>query len=200
MIENKTHSKVDIAAFQQEKKGNYRCGDAYVTVETDDYFICALADGLGSGEGAYRSAKKAMDIIEQYHHENVPSMLEKCNRALIQERGVVITILKACFSVNEIVYGNIGNIGTYLISDKGEASRPIPAPGYMSGRKFQYRLAHFPFRKGFQFLLHSDGITISQADQQWIKTSRSPECSIQHLSKKAKNYDDDTTIIAGFIT
>ncbi|MFB4165184.1 PP2C family serine/threonine-protein phosphatase [Alteribacillus sp. JSM 102045] len=200
MIENKTHSKVDIAAFQQGKKGNYCCGDAYVTVEADNYFICALADGLGSGEGAYHSSKIAMDVIREHHQENVPNLLEKCNRALIQERGVVITILKVYFTTNEIVYGNIGNIGTFLFSDKGESTRPIPAPGYMSGRKFQYRLAHFPFRKGFQFLLHSDGVTVSQSDQQWLKNAHSPELSIQHLSKKAKNQNDDVTIIAGFIT
>ncbi|SDH80842.1 negative regulator of sigma-B (phosphoserine phosphatase) [Alteribacillus persepolensis] len=199
MIENPTHAKVDVAAFQKRKKGNYQCGDAYVTVETDDYFVCALADGLGSGEMAYRSSKKTMDIVQQYHGDSVPRLLEKCNRALLRERGVVITILKVYFAANEMVYGNIGNIATYFITSSGEASRPIPAPGYMAGRKFQYRLDYFPVQKGFQFLLHSDGITMTSSDQQWLKYSPSPERSVEQLSKKAQNEDDDTTIIAGYI-
>ncbi|RSL29155.1 hypothetical protein D7Z54_32750 [Salibacterium salarium] len=197
MIENKTHSKVVISTFQQVKQGNKRCGDDYVTIETDSYFICALADGLGSGERAYCSASTAMEVVRDYHDEDVPFILERCNRALIQERGVVISILKFSFDTKEIIYGNIGNIETFLFSREGNMRRPIPAPGYLSGRKFQYRMDRFQISEGSHFVLHSDGMTISRSDQQSIKHAGCPNTSIQELAQKAQKQNDDITVIIG---
>ncbi|MFC5714069.1 SpoIIE family protein phosphatase [Thalassorhabdus alkalitolerans] len=197
MIENKQLTKVDLATFQKGKSGNLRCGDAFVTIETDEYFLCAVADGLGSGEGAYRSAMIAMDIVEKHHTDPVPSLLEQCNQALMHERGVVITILKVMYQTNEIVYGNIGNIGCMLFTHDGQALRPIPAPGYLSGRKFQYRMEHFPYRKGFSFILHSDGATFTTEQQRWLRQMKNPEEVVSRMAETAKNSNDDVTIVVG---
>ncbi|MFB5663938.1 PP2C family serine/threonine-protein phosphatase [Alteribacillus sp. HJP-4] len=200
MIKNKTHSKVDIAAFQQEKDGNHHCGDSYMTLETDDYFLCALADGLGSGEAAHQSSQKAMDAAAAYHHENVPFILEKCNKALMMERGVVLTVMKVNYKTKEVVYGNIGNISSYFFTDKSKFFRPIPAPGYLSGRKFQYRLESFPFREEMTFILHSDGVSFSNAEKQSILKAPTPEEAIHQLADKAGMNNDDITILIGRIS
>ncbi|RSL29415.1 indirect negative regulator of sigma-B activity [Salibacterium salarium] len=200
MINNKTHSKVEISTFQQVKQGNKRCGDDYVTIETESSFICALADGLGSGEGAHCSANIAMEVVKDYYDEDVSLILDKCNQALIHERGVVITILKFYFDTNEIIYGNIGNVETFLFSKEGEMRRPIPVPGYLCGRKFRYRLERFPMCDGSYFVLHSDGMTISRTDQESIKHSECPNTSIQQIAQKAQKKNDDIAVIVGRMT
>ncbi|WP_152549057.1 hypothetical protein [Geomicrobium sp. JCM 19037] len=45
------HSNATTAAFQAGKNGNAVCGDMFITVENERYFLAALADGLGSGKG-----------------------------------------------------------------------------------------------------------------------------------------------------
>ncbi|MGY4691203.1 PP2C family serine/threonine-protein phosphatase [Salibacterium sp. K-3] len=200
MIENKTHAKVEISAFQQEKEGSRCCGDDYVTIEAESYFLCALADGLGSGEPAYRSASIAMDIIRAYHDEDIETVLQQCNRALLHERGVVITILKVDFDASEIVYGNIGNVETYLFSEDGDMKRPVPALGYLSGRNFKFQLQRYPIKQGSHFVMHSDGIKFTRSDQENVKHSRCPRTSIQYFAEKAQKQNDDITVVVGTIT
>ncbi|MFZ4454440.1 PP2C family serine/threonine-protein phosphatase [Salibacterium aidingense] len=200
MIENKTHSKVEIAAFQQKKSGTNQCGDDYVTIETEACFLCALADGLGSGEGAYHSASIAMNTVRQHYDQDMDVILDKCNRALLHERGVVLTILKVVFDTNEIIYGNIGNIETYLFSEEGDMKRPIPAPGYLSGRKFKYRKLSYSMSQGTHFVMHSDGIKFTRSDQQSVQHMGCPRTAIKHFAEKAQRQNDDITVIIGYIT
>ncbi|MFD2705920.1 PP2C family serine/threonine-protein phosphatase [Salibacterium lacus] len=199
MIENQTHAKVEIAAFQQEKQGAGCCGDAYVTIETESYFLCALADGLGSGEPARRSALIAMDVVRTYHGHRIETILQQCNRELFQERGVVMTVLKADFHSGEMIYGNIGNVETYLFSADGELKRPMPAPGYLSGRTCSYRIQKFPIEQGSHFVMHSDGIMMSKCERETMKHSTSPGASIQYFSEKAQQQNDDITVVIGHI-
>ncbi|SFL50578.1 PP2C family serine/threonine-protein phosphatase [Salibacterium qingdaonense] len=199
MIENPTHTKVEIAAFQQKKEGAGCCGDAYVTIETASYFLCALADGLGSGAPAHRSALIAMEVVREYHGHRIETILEQCNRALFQERGVVMTILKADFDAGEIIYGNIGNVETYLFSEDRGLKRPMPAPGYLSGRSCNYRIQKYPIEQGSHFVMHSDGITMSKSERETMKHSTSPWESIQYFSEKAQQQNDDTTVVIGHI-
>ncbi|WP_170841190.1 PP2C family serine/threonine-protein phosphatase [Salibacterium halotolerans] len=200
MIENQTHAKVEIAAFQQEKEGANCCGDDYVTVETDSYFLCALADGLGSGEPAYRSSSVAMDMVRKYHDQSIETMLHQCNRALFHERGVVITILKVDFAFNEIIYGNIGNVETYLFNQDGVMNRPMPMSGYLSGRPFKYRMQQYPIEQGTHFVMHSDGIKFSKSDREKMKHAGSPRTPIQYFAEKAQEQNDDITVVVGHIT
>ncbi|SFE78811.1 PP2C family serine/threonine-protein phosphatase [Alteribacillus iranensis] len=199
MIETKTHANVAVAVYQQGKNGSSWCGDGYITIETDSYFLCALADGLGSGENAARSSELAMEAVKKNQDESVPVMLEACNKALAEERGVVITILKAYFDSNTLAYGNVGNIATYLFPPGEEMKRPIPTTGYLSGRKYKYRMEYYPFQSGFHFVMHSDGIQIPRSDQQWMNRIISPHTSIKQLEKHAKQ-DDDVTVLIGQVT
>lgn len=66
-----THKKAQIVTYQQNKKGRECCGDSYLSIETDTHFICALADGLGSGPLAKQSANRAMEVIRKHHEEEM---------------------------------------------------------------------------------------------------------------------------------
>src|SRR5699024_9744477 len=88
---------VDVAVYQKTKVGNHLCGDSYFYKETDDGFICALADGLGSGEYAKESSDIVMDVIRHHMGASVKDLVKKCNKRLYGKRGVVLGILKFDF-------------------------------------------------------------------------------------------------------
>ncbi|WP_240377443.1 SpoIIE family protein phosphatase [Bacillus piscicola] len=199
MMKEATNLSVEVATFQQRKKGNACCGDAYRIIETDRYFLCALADGLGSGDGAHRSAEKAMQAVEEYQKEEVDAILKACNQALHGERGVVITVLKVDLAKRELVYGNVGNISTYFFTSDHTMQRPLPSAGYLSGRKINYRIEILPLPDNFSFVLHSDGIRLSHSEQQVMKRLFSLEATVKYFEKKAHQQNDDVTVIAGFL-
>lgn len=196
-IESTTHAKAQIVTYQQNKQGKDCCGDSYLSIETDTHFICALADGLGSGRLAKRSANIAMELIRKFHHEEVSTLLKKINHALVKERGVVITILKIDFLTNTLTYGNVGNISTYLLTEQGEVNRLLPVLGYLSGRPYQENVLKLPFYSGSTFLLHSDGASFSWVDSHWLQQSLSLNEAMEKLVSKMKYKDDDATIIIG---
>lgn len=198
MIETTIHTNVEVAVLQKGKNGSSRCGDGYITIETDDFFLCALADGLGSGEGAYRSSKLAMDVIEEHKEESIPFILDACNKALASERGAVLTILKAHYDSETLMYGNVGNIATYFFTRDNKVYRPIPTTGYLSGRKhYQYKIEHYPFHQGLNFIMHSDGISMPRRNQEWINRSFTPHASIKQIEKSTKDLNDDLTVLIG---
>ena len=67
-------------------------------------FICALADGLGSGEFAKDSADAVMEEIENYADESIETIVKKCNEVLVKKRGVVLGIIKLDFTTKIYFY------------------------------------------------------------------------------------------------
>ncbi|WP_018924813.1 SpoIIE family protein phosphatase [Salsuginibacillus kocurii] len=199
-LEHKAHTNVDVTAYQQKKNGNERCGDAYITIETDQYFLCALADGLGSGAEAHRSAQLAMNVITEAHDQSVSQLLDQCNQVLFQERGVVLTMLKVDFATQEIMYGNIGNVECILMLDNDQIVRPVPAPGYLSSRKYKYRLERFQYGENVRFLLYSDGTVFSPECKNMMSAAKSPECVVNRLAEAAQSANDDVTIVGGDVS
>ncbi|WP_181315411.1 protein phosphatase 2C domain-containing protein [Salsuginibacillus halophilus] len=199
-IEHKVHTNVNIAAYQKEKHGNDKCGDAYVTIETEDYFLCAVADGLGSGSGAHRSAKLVTEEVKKHHDRPIDEVLEQCNRSLFRERGAVVTVLKIAYQSNRVYYGNIGNVKCLLYIDGKQTFQPRSVSGYLAGRRYDYHLETYSFNQSVSFLLFSDGTALSREDQHMVKAYRKPERIVAQLAEKAKSTDDDVTIVSGSVS
>src|SRR5699024_10385072 len=74
---NMADRKVQVAVYQKAKSNNYYCGDSYFYTETENEFVCALADGLGSGEFAKESSQAVIDIIRNNINANVEQHVKK---------------------------------------------------------------------------------------------------------------------------
>ncbi len=85
-MEKINHEYVEACIFNEAKKGNFESGDSYHTVLTDDYFICSVADGLGSGPVARESSQVIPHILEQYHHESIDSLMGRFNDLMVQKK------------------------------------------------------------------------------------------------------------------
>ena len=76
------------------KNNNVYCGDSFYITINDDYFLCVLADGLGSGEFAYESSQAVVSIVKANPDEDVDTLMDYANKVLVRKRGAAVAILK----------------------------------------------------------------------------------------------------------
>lgn len=199
MITYYEDGKVDVAILEQAKPGKTCCGDAHTVIHTEHYTVCAVVDGLGSGEGAYQSANAAIEIIEALHYKSVEQMVEACNQALLHKRGAVMTIIKVDYAKFEVSYSNFGNISFVMHLPDGTTIQPIPSRGYLSGKKTRITSQRFPYQSGSAFLLYSDGIKKPPSKKMLLKMD-SPRMATEELFPKDGYALDDVTLLVGKIS
>ncbi|AZB41390.1 phosphoserine phosphatase [Bacillus sp. FJAT-42376] len=198
MIERETNDRIRALAFQQQKKGKVLCGDSFFMKTADDYFVCTLADGLGSGELAHESSQAISDIVEAYHEEDVNQLLIRCNQALKEKRGATVCIFKMTFADQRLAYGSVGNIRFVMYNPAGDFVYPLPVLGYMSGKPQKFKIGSYAYQTGAKFIVHSDGLKISA-----VKSLLRDHQSVENISEALEPYtldrDDDLTYIVGQI-
>ncbi|WP_079477078.1 PP2C family serine/threonine-protein phosphatase [Halobacillus salinus] len=192
-MDEANHISLDV--YQKAKKGNYYCGDSYFYKETEEAFVCAIADGLGSGEMARESSQAVMNIVEDYPHLTIESLVNKCNEALVGKRGVVLGILRIDFPSQSYSYSSIGNIGVIMVSPEGKKSRNIPLAGYLAGFPRKLRVTRGTVEKGMKFLMFSDGVNDRRFPLKSVHTDDVTSIIEQYKELYGQVRDDDTTLI-----
>jgi phosphoserine phosphatase RsbX len=187
---------IEVYAKQVSKGKNPYCGDSFFFTSTDDYFICILADGLGSGKFAYESSHAVVELVEKHHHEDVSTLMNYCNEELLHKRGAAVAIIKVYFDSQEFEYSCVGNIRFYLYSSVGKMTYPLPVTGYLSGRPQKYRTQRFSYEPQSKFLLHSDGLNITNI-KSLLQNSNSLRRINDEISLRLAEPIDDTTFIVG---
>lgn len=190
------NKRVKLSVFQKAKKGNYYCGDSYFYRETDEAFLCALADGLGSGEMARESSKAVMDVIDDNPILTVEALVKKCNEVLVGKRGVVLGILRIDFKTDTYSYSSIGNIGVITVEPNGKRNRNIPLAGYLSGYPRTLRVTRGKAEKGMVFLMFSDGVNDRRLSSELTRIKNVDHITQQYKELYGQTRDDDTTLIA----
>lgn len=194
-IQNFNH--VQLGSFQEAKNKSSWCGDAFYCNESEDYFICAVSDGLGSGQFAYEASKVVMDYIRENHHEDLVMLMENCNRLLLNKRGVVLSIIKVDYKNKEIIYSNTGNINCIFYSLDGILTRTVPKRGFLSGKKLNFTTQHLPYKTRVRFIIFTDGVDLQSTLQKAIMKENSITDVIYAVKKIADFKKDDTTFVVG---
>ncbi|MCR6105355.1 SpoIIE family protein phosphatase [Salipaludibacillus agaradhaerens] len=197
MIEHHHLKEMDVSIYKVAKKGNWCSGDSFYTIRTENYILCAMADGLGSGEEAMNAAEIAMDVIKNEHELDTGTIMDKCNQKMGGTRGVVLTILKFDFTSKMIDYTNVGNISCIFYDPTGKLFRPVPVRGYLSGKRMKYRTQRIPFSKDVVFIMYSDGLAFNPNDHKIFARSEIPEQMMTNLLDNKASAKDDTTILIG---
>lgn len=188
-------SAIDISVYQKEKVGNYNCGDSYYYYQDNDFFLCALADGLGSGEMARDSSQAVMDVIKVDPLMTTSEIIKRSNQALAGKRGVVLGILKLDLRSLEYTYASIGNIGLMTITSEGVKKRNIPMSGYLGVYPRKTKEISGKFKKNMQFVLFSDGVLSKDLTHNLFQKQNSAEITDAFAEQMEQNREDDTTLI-----
>jgi phosphoserine phosphatase RsbX len=194
-VETVVNDHVELNIYQRAKSGNKESGDAYFIHADEDYFICAIADGLGSGPIARQSAEIIPNVIKNHHDESLDELLSRCNEYMIQKRGAAVAIVKIDYKTKVIQYSCVGNVRFYMLQGGEKMIYPLPVMGYLSGKPQKLNTQEYDYHLGDVFFLHSDGIQLTSPKALLKKT----KC-LRQLSQsviETINYDDDATFIAG---
>ncbi|WP_445490551.1 PP2C family serine/threonine-protein phosphatase [Niallia sp. 03133] len=187
---------VHVLAHQTIKKGKSLCGDSYFFTSTDHYFICVLADGLGSGEYANEASMAVTDVIAKFHFESVEKLMDLCNEVMVKKRGAAVCVFKVDYNTKSIMYSCVGNIRFFLYSPSGRLTYPLPVTGYLSGRPQKYHTQNFSYEDNSKFLVFSDGFNI-QGIKAMLKGYIPIRTIADTIIEKYKNTEDDSTFILG---
>ncbi|WP_062048814.1 SpoIIE family protein phosphatase [Bacillus sp. JCM 19034] len=197
MIKRYTDGRTDVIALEKTKPGNVCCGDVHTVIYTDEYMLCTVIDGLGSGESARRSANIVLETIKRYHQYPVNDIADKSNQKLGTERGVVLTIIKIYYDKKQIAYCNYGNVVFLLRTPDGKLVQPIPRRGYLSGRKSTLNTQYFTFEKDSIFCLHSDGIRSFKKEK--LLSAHELDDVKTYMERFIEEVADDATVLIGKI-
>ncbi|KGX87824.1 SpoIIE family protein phosphatase [Pontibacillus marinus] len=189
-------NKVEVSVYQKPKKGNYYCGDSYFYKETDKEFVCALADGLGSGEFAKEFSQAVMDVIDEHVDEPIEKIIKECNNTLSNKRGAVLGLLRINFQEEWYSFTSIGNIGIIVIPPKGKRKRNIPSAGYLTGYHKPYRVTRDALSHGMLFFMFSDGVNERTLSSKTFVSPNLNQIMEDFKLQQEKVIDDDTTFIA----
>ncbi|TDQ36715.1 PP2C family serine/threonine-protein phosphatase [Aureibacillus halotolerans] len=200
MKKNQQLRRMDVFSFQRAKGGQETCGDSFFFEETEDYFVCALADGLGSGVDANKASHAAISEIRSHHAlENIEQLFLRANHAMKDKRGAVLTVFFVDYVKKELTCASIGNIRLFFHSATGKLTYPLPQSGYLSGRPQKLKIQTFPCEQGSTFLIHSDGLELrSPRNVGWQLKSTKSAFEQLATSIEEKPTDDVTYLIGTF--
>ncbi|MED4400580.1 PP2C family serine/threonine-protein phosphatase [Metabacillus fastidiosus] len=196
MIKSEENRHVQALAYQIQKEGNWCNGDSFFIKATKDYFICVVADGLGSGEHANHSSSAICDVVEEYHDREVDELIDCCNNVLKDKRGATVAILKVDFSLRKFTYSAVGNIRFVLYSPSGLYIYPLPILGYLSGKPQKYRTETFSYEENSTFIIHTDGLNLPEV-KGLLRGYQNLEDMKNYLEMYTKIRSDDLTYVVG---
>ncbi|WP_047981054.1 protein phosphatase 2C domain-containing protein [Ornithinibacillus contaminans] len=189
-------NRVKVAVFQEAKEGNAQCGDSYFYHETENEFVCALADGLGSGEFAKESSDIVIRIIKENIDASVEELVVKCNEQLIGKRGAVLAIFKIDFTTHYYSISSIGNIGVMTITGNRERKRNIPNAGYLAGYLRKFKVIQERLTDEMNIIMYTDGVTNQDLVQNYFYDKEVDRITKSFALRSNRPRKDDTTLIA----
>lgn len=197
MASTQLFKHVKVASFQESKNNNPKCGDAFFCIETNEYFICAVSDGLGSGQLAFEASNLVISYIKKNHHHELTTLMHECNRLLVNKRGVVLSIVKVDYHNKKVAYSNMGNINCIFYSPDGVLTRTIPKRGFLSGKKISFTTQDISYQKGMRFIIFTDGMEVDSSLHKLISKEVSAAEVIPYIKANATFKNDDKILIVG---
>ncbi|WP_255723669.1 PP2C family serine/threonine-protein phosphatase [Sporosarcina sp. ACRSL] len=189
---------VEAYVYNAAKHGNLESGDTYFIHSEEDYFICAIADGLGNGLIARQSAEVIPHVLAQYHHESLDEQLSRCNEHMVQKRGAAVAIVRVNYEEGTIEYSCVGNVRLYILHGCNKMIYPLPVMGYLSGRPQKMNTQIYKYEVGDLFFLHSDGITLNSPKAS-LKESANAYELYNNVKQSAQSGDDATFIVGSLL-
>lgn len=170
-------------------------GDALTVKLFENICILAIADGLGSGTEANASATVVIKELEGNPELELSELLRRSDLKMLGLRGAVAAIMRVCFQRNHIQFASIGNISCYIFRpSEGKVIYPRQMRGYLSGRTQHFVVQALEYKKGDFFLLHTDGIEITDIRSLLLENEFIKLQQVQSSYLTLKN--DDASLIA----
>jgi phosphoserine phosphatase RsbX len=182
-------------AVCRAKQGQSISGDVYVVREyAEGQVLISIIDGLGGGSEAERAARLAAQLLEQYPDYPLQDLIRRSHTALHSTRGAVIGLLRLEQASCHATYVGVGNIGVQVYSR--QPIKPISKNGILGFRLPSLLELRYVYDPGDIFVLYSDGVSSSFAQDNKIDIKQSPQRMTEQILETYGKHSDDATVVA----
>ena len=177
-------------------------GDLHVVVPVPDGAVIAVVDGLGHGADATAAARKAIAIVEQFAHEPVVALVQRCHRALQPTRGVVMTVVRVDTRDDTLTALGIGNVETVIVRAQPR-TRPQRESILLRCGVVGYQLptlhaSVLPLKTGDVMVFATDGVREDFADI--VTTAETPaRLADRIIAEKFRGTDDGLVLACKYL-
>jgi hypothetical protein len=177
--------------FERPFRGESVCGDATVVRVVSNRHVFLLADGLGHGPDASRSARLVASTVAGLPSVPLRDLFFACELALRGERGVAMSALD--LGPAGATFAGVGNVELY-----GPPSRPRPmsVPGVLGRPGRMFREQTIEVRARDRWVLASDGLRARDMSVALEATAAlDPAAAAARLVELAGREDDDASVL-----
>ena len=141
-------------------EGESRSGDLAVFVPTATGGLACLIDGLGHGPDAADAAEACGEVVRTHAEWAAQELLEACHQALIDTRGVVMTVAWFDLELQTLSWAGVGNVDARLVRSGPELREDVALVfgGVLGYRMPRIRPATMPLERGDLLVMLTDGI------------------------------------------
>jgi negative regulator of sigma-B (phosphoserine phosphatase) len=132
------------------------CGDMAGWWSRDGIERVAIADGLGHGRDAAAAAAAALQAVEAWPGNDLPSLFQHMNVALKQTRGAAVGVAAVEWATGQITYAAVGNTRAALFGAR--ATYLDGYAGIVGGGYRRLSPVVLPFQSGDVLALWTDGL------------------------------------------
>src|SRR4030095_9355503 len=95
--------------------GQSGCGDLHLVKPFENGALVAVVDGLGHGDEAIAVSRTAIQVLEAQADQSVITLVRSCHEALLNTRGVVLTLASFNTLDATISWLSVGNVAGLLV-------------------------------------------------------------------------------------
>ncbi len=195
-------ARAEWAVARRAAPGEQESGDLHVVECFPGGTLLAAVDGLGHGAEAAIAARAAVDVLRAHAPESVIALVRRCQRALRETRGVVMSLATFNAPDSSLTWLGIGNVGGVLVR-ADPAGGPPRESLLLRGGVVGYRLpvlsaAVLTVNPGDLLVFATDGVDASFAPEPAGNTALQPLAD-RILDQWGKNTDDALVLVARFL-
>jgi phosphoserine phosphatase RsbX len=180
--------------------GEAVAGDRAFVACSDGRAVVAAVDGLGHGPEAVRAAKAATTVLEEFAHEPIEALVQRCHQALKPTRGAALSVATFMARDGTMTWLGIGNVDGRIVNRRrSDRTRTLPLIRGIAGDRLPpLRCTTLDVRLGDTLLLTTDGIDERFADSTDL-SGPTREIAEGILAEHAKPNDDALVVVARYL-
>ncbi len=190
------HSAFEWGVAAVAQSGEAYSGDRYWVTVVGDVLLLGVIDGLGHGAKASTAAQRALDALNESPEPNLTALIERCHRALMGTRGVVLSLAALDPIARTVTWLSVGNVAGILLRANG--ALPKRAHLLLRGGVVGYRIPSLrafteSIAVGDTLVLASDGLRSTFVES--IPLELEPQAIADHLLRSYYRGTDDATVL-----
>jgi anti-sigma regulatory factor (Ser/Thr protein kinase)/serine/threonine protein phosphatase PrpC len=186
-----------ISGQSEPRRGESRNGDKVYWIETDEFILGTVIDGIGHGFLSDKASNRAVYLIENNILESLDTLINFLHKDLKETVGAQCFIIKIDKILQIAEYVGVGNIRAYAISNYSIIKDLMTKDGTLGLILPNYQVEKFPLNISTTIIIHSDGIS-----KKWLSELRNlnikkfgEKSLVNDLINNYRRFDDDSTVL-----